>query len=47
MIYLCQHVQSESTGDHSKKHLEELEEVKEEQREKELAKGELLSLKSK
>ncbi|CAF2739635.1 unnamed protein product [Rotaria sp. Silwood2] len=41
-IYICQQAQSQSTGDsnadHSKKHLEELEEVNEDLREKELEK---------
>jgi hypothetical protein len=42
VVYLCSHVQSESTkdvnADRSKKQLEELEELNEDRREKELSK---------
>ncbi len=43
IVYLCQHVQSDSVKDHhadlSKKQLEELEEANEEKHEKELSKS--------
>jgi hypothetical protein len=51
IVYICQHIQSESTGDKnadrsSKKQLEELEEANEQQRENELAKSYLIIFKT-